>query len=134
MGFVNDQNHSALASVAIEQKFIERRNQLAAGAPFGGEAKFLTDRLEEFDIVVAWIEENRDFAVRLNPFEQAPTKSRFAGPHLPGKNDEALPLLKAVDKVCQGLPVGVRQIEERGIGCQRKRFFAETIESGIHGG
>ena len=112
LSLVNNQDHSAIATVAIQEEGVQGRKQLAPGAPLGDQAKLLADGLEKFEVVVARVEEDRDFAVGFDPFEQAPTQGRLSGPHFTRQHDKPLALLKSVDEMRKGLPMGVREVKE----------------------
>ena len=97
-----------------------------------GKPELLIDRLKEFLSVLTRVEENGKFGLGFDPLQQASAKSRLAGAHFTAQDDETFAFLKPIEKMRQRLLVGVGQIEEPRVGCERERLLAKSIKGSIH--
>ena len=97
-----------------------------------GKTELLIDGLKEFLGVLTRIEENRKFGLGFDPLLQASAKRRLPGAHFTAQDDETFAFLKPIEKMRQRLLVGVGQLEEPRVGCEREGLLAKSIKGSIH--
>ena len=105
---VDDQNHSPIALLLVQQILVQLGAQLGAAEPRGQHAELDHDRAEQLVARQCRIEDEGDVRVTAEALEQRAAQRRLAGADFTGDRNEAFALLYAVEQVRQRLAVRTR--------------------------
>src|SRR5262249_42959158 len=86
------------------------------------------------DLARARVEDVRDLRVAADPVEQRAAQGRLARADLADDFDEALALLDPVQEVGQRLAMRGGEKQVAGIGRERERLLAQSIDPRVHQG
>ena len=129
---VHDQQHAAAIALLLEQELVELVEQLGARAALREQPELRADRAQQILRREHRIEDEGDFGVAAQAFEQRAAERGLAGADLAGHRDEALSLLDPIQDVRERFAVRRREEEEARIRGQGERLFTQTVERGIH--
>ena len=130
--FVEDQDGVLTGPLALDEEAVERHESLRPRLASLGDSQVLEDVLEDAVKRQRGIDYEGDRRLAVEPLTKGVKQRGLSRAHLAGQDDEAFPLLGAVEQLGQGLPVRRTHVKESGIRRRVEGLLRESVERQVH--
>src|SRR2546422_7974816 len=130
--FVEDQDGVLTGPLAFDEEAVERHESLRPRLASLGDSQVLEDVLEDAVKRQRGIDHEGDRRLSVEPLTKGVKQRGLSRAHLAGQDDEAFPLLGAVEQLGQGLPVRRTHVKESGIRRRVEGLLRESVERQVH--
>ena len=133
LGLVDDEHDALLAGVALEQEFVQQRQQIALRRQaLRLQAQVVADVFQEVRGGELGVEQVRRARVAVEPGEHHLDERGLARAGLARDDRESLRLAEGVGQVGVGRTMLLAQVEEPQVGAELKRVFGKTVKFLVH--
>ena len=129
---VDNDNGILARPLALDEKVVQRDESLRPRLPCLGDPEILQHVLEELVEGQRGVHDERDRALIVESLTKSVQEGSFSRTHLARQDDEALPLLGAVEELGQRFAMSRTHVKELGIRGRVEGFFGQPVERQIH--